>query len=412
MADVIEAKTKDEWGSMNYELPCGLYFYFMNEYLTDWESGKSDSVLGNCPAIQSVQFTPFIDICDLKMFHVPYDVERFGSVGGTRNGLTDAPTVYRIQAIDNPIKTLGTFKCYKPVKSIGGVRNWRNESRLYNYPYSFAMLTDNLNAPIEIKYHLCKSNTNTIKVRNTISDRCSYGIFIEGYKGDTEGKMESMVSGDAHELPCSSSAYTTWYASNKNQVAQNVLNNSTNAFIQNSSLQKQLLPSLLSQVTFNPMNMIQAGGGMYSSYLNNQMQQQLNNQNTQNSINMAMAQANDMKSTPNTMLSMGSDVYYGLDKGNKKVNLYRFGLTDEYYQKLGDYFAMYGYKQNKVMTINRRNRHYYNYIKTIGVNIKSSGIPRNHLEEIKSIYNNGVTIWHIDREGVEVGNYSMDNYEV
>ena len=195
-------------------------------------------------------------------------------------------------------------------------------------------------------------------------------------------------------------------------MAQNVANNSANAFIQNSSLQKQLLPSLLSQVTFNPMNMVQAGAGMYSSYLNNQMQQQLNNQNTQNTINMAMAQANDMKSTPNTMISMGSDVYYGLDKGNKKVNLYRFGLTDEYYQKLGDYFAMFGYKQNKVMTINRRNRHYYNYIKTIGVNIKSSGVPRNHIEEIKSIYNNGVTIWHIDREGVEVGNYSMDNYEV
>ena len=412
MADVIEAKQKDEWGSMNYDLPCGLYFYFMNEHLPDWESGKSDSVLGNCPAIQSVQFTPFISPYDLKMFHVDYDVERFGSVGGTRNGLMDTPLVFRIQAIDNPIKTLGTFKCYSPSKSIGGKRNWKNESRLYNYPYAFAMLTDNLNPPIEIKYHLCKNNTNTIKVRNTISDRCSYGLFIEGYKGDSEGKMESMVSGDAHELPCSSSAYTTWYASNKNQVAQNVSNNSANAFIQNSSLQKQLLPSLLSQVTFNPMNMVQAGAGMYSSYLNNQMQQQLNNQNTQNSINMAMAQANDMKSTPNTMISMGSDVYYGLDKGNKKVNLYRFGLTDEYYQKLGDYFAMFGYKQNKVMTINRRNRHYYNYIKTIGVNIKSSGVPRNHLEEIKSIYNNGVTIWHVDRNGVEVGDYSMDNYEV
>lgn len=412
MADVIESRTKDEWGSMNYDLPCGLYFYFMNEHLPDWESGKSDSVLGNCPAIQSVQFTPFISPYDLKMFHVDYDVERFGSVGGTRNGLMDTPLVFRIQAIDNPIKTLGTFKCYSPSKSIGGKRNWKNESRLYNYPYAFAMLTDNLNPPIEIKYHLCKNNTNTIKVRNTISDRCSYGLFIEGYKGDSEGKMESMVSGDAHELPCSSSAYTTWYASNKNQVAQNVANNSANAFIQNSSLQKQLLPSLLSQVTFNPMNMIQAGFGMYSSYLNNQMQQQLNNQNTQNTINMAMAQANDMKSTPNTMISMGSDVYYGLDKGNKKVNLYRFGLTDEYYQKLGDYFAMFGYKQNKVMTINRRNRHYYNYIKTIGVNIKSSGVPRNHLEEIKSIYNNGVTIWHVDRNGVEVGDYSMDNYEV
>ena len=144
----------------------------------------------------------------------------------------------------------------------------------------------------------------------------------------------------------------------------------------------------------------------------NSLQQRLNNQNTQNAINTAMATKQDLQNTPSTMLSMGSDVYYGLANGKKKVNLYRFGLTDEYYQKLGDYFAMFGYKQNKVMNINRRNRHYYNYIKTIGVNIKSSGVPRNHLEEIKSIYNNGVTIWHVDRNGVEVGDYSMDNYEV
>ena len=95
----------------------------MNEHLPDWESGKSDSVLGNCPAIQSVQFTPFISPYDLKMFHVDYDVERFGSVGGTRNGLMDTPLVFRIQAIDNPIKTLGSFKCYSHSKSIGGKRN-------------------------------------------------------------------------------------------------------------------------------------------------------------------------------------------------------------------------------------------------------------------------------------------------
>ena len=65
------------------------------------------------------------------------------------------------------------------------------------------------------------------------------------------------------------------------------------------------------------------------------------------------------------------------------------------------------------MNVNTRNRYYYNYVKTIGVNLKAtSGIPRNYLEEIKSIYNNGVTIWHVDRDNVVVGDYSKDNYEV
>ena len=194
---------------------------------------------------------------------------------------------------------------------------------------------------------------------------------------------------------------------------KNVFNESQMSFIQNAGLQKQLLPNLISQVTFNPANMIQAGAGLVSGVIQNQTQQQLNNQSVQNAIASAMATSKDLKNTPNTMLSMGSDVYYGLDKGEKKVSLYRFGLTNDYYKRLGDYFAMYGYKQNKVMNINTRSRNYYNYIKTIGVNLKSKGVPRNYLEEIKSIYNKGVTIWHVDRENFRsIGDYSKDNYEV
>ena len=415
MTDTILAKKVDEWGSMNYGLPCGLYFYFMNDTLPGWQQGTSDSVIGNCSAIQSVQFTPFIEPWDLVMYHVDYDTERFGSVSDTtRNGLSETPLVFRITGIDNSIKKIGSFKCYSPKKTIGGEKNWRNESRLYNYPYSFAMLTDNLNPPMEIKYHLCEFNVNDVMVRNTISDRCSYGIYVNKYKGDFAGKLESLVSGDAHELPCSSSAYSQWYASNKNQVAQNVRNNSEMAFIQNASLQKQNVANMIGQATnlsLNPLSAIGVGASMYSSNLQNKTQQQMNKQNVQNSIAMAMAQANDMKSTPNTMISMGSDVYYGLDKGEKKVNLYRFGLTEEFYNKLGDYFAMFGYKQNRIMIPGLRNRYYYNYVKTIGANVTSNTMPRNYLEELKSIYDNGVTIWHVGRDGVIVGDYSKDNYE-
>lgn len=412
----VSRVTEDSWGSENYGLPCALYFYYLNDQLPEWDSNTSGAILGNCPAIQSIQYVPFLQPLDMDINSVEYDTVRFGSLEEIRPNLPTTPLVYRVKALLNDTKTLGTFTCYKPNKSIGGKSNWRNESRLYNYPYSFAMLTDNLNSPIEIKYHLCKNNTNTIKVKSTISDRCSYGIYVDGYKGDIEGKMESMVSGDAHELPCSSSAYSQWYASNKNQVKQNVQNMASDVFIQNSSLQKQNIANMIGQassMSLNPLSIIGVGANMYGSYLQNDLQQTMNTKSVQNAISMALATTQDLKSTPSTMLSMGSDVYFGLANGKKKVNLYRFGLTEEYYKKLGDYFAMYGYKQNKVMNINKRDRYYYNYVKTIGVNIKSlAGIPRNYLEEIKSIYNNGVTIWHIDRNNVTVGDYSMDNYEV
>ena len=65
-----------------------------------------------------------------------------------------APYVYRIKTISTQVKTLGSFIPYKPTKSIGGERNWRNESRLYNYPYNF----------INDKWFIGKSNFKNLNI--------------------------------------------------------------------------------------------------------------------------------------------------------------------------------------------------------------------------------------------------------
>ena len=411
----ITTKEKDQWLSDNYGLPSALYYYILSDKLED--NDNNTSVLGNCPGIQSIQYVPFIEPDDLTLYKIPYDVERFGTFDGLRPGLTSLPNVYRIMFIDNKVKDIGSFTIYKPNKNIGGKYDYRNESRLYNYPYSFAMLTDHLNKPIEIKYHLITTDKNqaNIKVRSTISDRCSYGIYIQNYKGDVNGDLESMVSSDSHELPCSSSAYNQWFATNKNQTTQNI-----NAITQNSFLTKQtnkqmFLPSTigtLSSTSLNPMSIIGASANIYSSAINYNATNQRANLDIQQAIEGKMAQTSDLLSTPNTILSMGSDFYYGYDKGGGKLTLYRFGLHEKQLKKIGDYFHMFGYKQNKVITPNIRNRYYFNYIKTTGINLYSWRIPRNQLEELKAIFDRGTTIWHVDREGVIVGDYSNDNYEV
>ena len=43
--------------------------------------------------------------------------------------------------------------------------------------------------------------------------------------------------------------------------------------------------------------------------------------------------------------------------------------------------------------------------------IKGSKVPREHLEEIKSIFENGITFWHLDRTR-DIMNYEQDNSEV
>lgn len=429
----------DTWESSLYGLPYPVYFYFYSkEALPD---AKDSMVIGNCPSLLSVQFSPYLTFKDFDITPHLYDIDRFGEITKDRPKLDVTPSVFRINSIneDSRVKELKTTRTYPQFKKDLGInkgRYWGNESKLYNFPYGFAMLTDGISTPLQIKYHLAPKDNMTIKVRSTLSDRCSYGLFIDNYKGDKGGQMEAVVSGDIHELPCSSSAYNQWYASSKNATAQNVQNSINQAFLstaqsnamtglQNSQSQTNQMLGVGSAL-FNGHGLLGKGMGIGSAIIGGGMQRDMNNMNNsfakqnaslqkQQAINSVMAQTKDLNNTPNTMISMGSDFIYGYNKQGSALKLFRYGLTTEYATRLGDYFALYGYKQNKLMDLSTqlRSRHYYNYIKTIGCNISSKkDMSKNELEIFKNIFDNGVTIWHVGRGGVTINDFSKDNMEV
>lgn len=72
---------------------------------------------------------------------------------------------------------------------------------------------------------------------------------------------------------------------------------------------------------------------------------------------------------------------------------HKMGIKSEFAQSIDNYFEMFGYKVNKLMTINTNTRSKWNYIKTIEANI-TGDIPENDVLELKNLYNNGFTIWH------------------
>ena len=59
-----------------------------------------------------------------------------------------------------------------------------------------------------------------------------------------------------------------------------------------------------------------------------------------------------------------------------------------------------------------RSRYYFNYIKTIGANIKTN-IDADFRAEIENAYNNGITIWHYRNATTfkGVNNYDYENVE-
>lgn len=71
----------------------------------------------------------------------------------------------------------------------------------------------------------------------------------------------------------------------------------------------------------------------------------------------------------------------------------KMSVRAEYAQRIDDYLSAYGYRVNTFKTPQFTSRTYWNYLKTKGIAIEAK-IPQANLQEIKDMFNNGVTMWH------------------
>ena len=80
----------------------------------------------------------------------------------------------------------------------------------------------------------------------------------------------------------------------------------------------------------------------------------------------------------------------------EKESLLKYGAENtvkKLIEVIDNYFAMYGYATKLLKIPNTNNRSNWNYVKTIGCYILAD-IPQEDLQEIKNMFDNGLTIWH------------------
>lgn len=68
-------------------------------------------------------------------------------------------------------------------------------------------------------------------------------------------------------------------------------------------------------------------------------------------------------------------------------------VKSEYAKIIDAFFSAYGYEVNEVKIPNITGRTNWNYVKTVGCYIQAD-IPQDDLEEIKSMFDKGITFWH------------------
>ena len=165
--------------------------------------------------------------------------------------------------------------------------------------------------------------------------------------------------------------------------------------------------------------------GVYNFYSNQLEKDTINNtfQNTYEAVklsegnlsSMLNAKITDMINTPKSLITSGNDSLFNINLSNKRIDLIEYTITDEQAEKLNYHFRMFGYSVNRWRSIGEliKNKKYYNYIQTNVCNITGTNIPYEDLEEIKTIFDKGLTFWHVEN-GINVGDYSrsINNDEV
>ena len=404
-------------------IPVGLYYYCIPR-----EKISSATYLGFVDTIQSLTYNPFVEVDDMStIVECSFDSDRYGSPKG------GIPKCYRMSGFDTIDKQLYELNTFPD--NDNGLPTF--EPKLYTFPFRYFMVTDYMNTPLVIKPELCENKTLKLRVKATnIATESKYNLYVNGYKGDYNGNLNGIVNNSPLMLPVLSSAYSQFLATSsasfnqgninamlendltlKQGLTTNSLNyrqNTTNNYMQGISSGLGAIASLFSLnfggVVNGAMGVAQAGINQHfntlSNNLNNSQLKEKNKLSNFEVSSMANAKTTDLLNTPNSIKTTGNDTLFNLVNSNRKIDIIEFGLDFRYKHRIYDYFVKYGYKVNKWEKINVNSRRYFNFIKTNTCNIVGDEIPHEYLEEIKDIFNRGITIWHVDN-GANVGDYSV-----
>lgn len=227
-----------------------------------------------------------------------------------------------------------------------------------SYPYSEIEIVDCLTGQ-SITLDWCKFNSPdkiTLKIYPIFDELGSYKIIPRGYNGQAISYENALSVQCKCDLPIFNNSYSKYLKDNQ---AQNNISKTLAGF-----------GTVSSAIHLNPEGIVNNMGNMARTIANDSQAKTIGNQVT--NLNSSLIEY--------TNFSPGFVV---------RVNT----LDSSHLYQARTFWKCYGYPFNRMSYPILSNNRTFNYIKTQNVCINSHSIPQNCLKILKSIYDNGVTIW-------------------
>lgn len=239
-------------------------------------------------------------------------------------------------------------------------------NKLFTYPYC-CLGAEALGQGIEFRYELF-SGAPTATIRAGFGVNLQVSAVPNNYAGERVNLENTLALKDFPVCAWVNNYYQNWLAQNKANLAIGTT--------------KAVVNSAVSLATGNV-------GGVLSGI---------------NSIANILGEKYQHSIIPDSMV--GSANAGDIMAISRMSGFYSYckSIRPEYANIIDQYFSMFGYRVNTVKVPETNSRQSWNYIKTININI-AGNVPTQYMEEIKQMFDRGVTLWH----GDYIGDYGRDN---
>lgn len=252
------------------------------------------------------------------------------------------------------------------------------------FPYQYFLATNNGGSAINFNYEdfdgtpkfqcagvLSLMNPTRLYPNNSLKSHYN--------NGELDGIPESISGCPLPVLSWESDFYLNWIAQNGEQIAMEAENLFVHSVADTAS---SMVGSALSTGSIG-VGVLEGVTGLIGT-----------SNTIDEFVEQKQVQITQAKAVPNTVRGNANigDLAYSL--GSANFRFIKYSVRREYIERIDEYFSKFGYRVNEHKIPNLKSRANWNYIKTVGANLFPTNIPQEALQELKNIYNNGVTIWH------------------
>lgn len=265
-------------------------------------------------------------------------------------------------------------------------------AKLFTYPYCYFTISNNCGSTLPYRYEdFSSANNFSFKTEGTFGASGNVRTYPQNYKGNPGSNyMDYSIAGGKYPI-CSwkSDSYTNWLTQNAVNLNTEWKTTIIGGFtgIGSGAIQGGMGAGIGGAGLGAAAGVVQMGGNM-----------------------IALAREQHLRKTQANMVS--DQVKGNLNAGDFVWAKFRtcftymaMSIKAEYARAIDEYFSQFGYKCNRVKIPNITGRRNWNYVKTVGCYIEGN-IPQGDLQEIKRMFDNGITLWH---NPATFADYSQNN---